>query len=66
MEICSQIVLNLFNERIILLFRFEVAFITYLKPHKLGILRKHLKSDKLITINLGVPKDASRQLFCIL
>ena len=68
LSICSQIVLNLLNERMILLLRFEVAFstCTYLKPHKLGILRKHLKVDKLITINLGVQKDTSRQLFCVL
>ena len=50
----------------ILLFCFEVAFNTHLKPRKLGILQKHLKIDKLIAINLGVPKDASHQLFCIL
>ena len=50
----------------ILLFRFEVPFNTYLKSLKLGILQKHLKIDKSIAINLGVPKDASHQLFCIL
>ena len=47
LSICSETVLNLFNERTILLFCFGVAFNTYLKSHKQGILQ-HTSSDRSI------------------
>ena len=53
------IVLNLFNEWMILHFCFEVALNTYLKPYKLGILRKHLKVDNLASQKTQATNNAS-------
>ena len=39
LSICSEIVLNLFNKQTILLFCFGIAFNTYLKSRKQGILQ---------------------------
>ena len=64
LSIHSEIILNLFYEQTILLFCLEVAAsIHNFKTCKLGILQKH-SLDRAIII--CIPKDASRQLFCVL
>ena len=53
----TEIVLNLFNERMMLLLCFGVAFNSYLKLLKHSIFQNTSRC---------VPKDASHQLFCYL